>query len=50
MKKFKIHSFSHPSQIPAISSALPRSHSRGFPQDNFFPKFSIYVEHKFNTI
>ena len=50
MKKFKIHSSCHPSQIPAISSALSRSHSRGFPQENFFPKLSIYVGYKFNTV
>ena len=50
MKKFKIYSSCHPSQIPAISSALPRSHSRDFPHENFFPKLSIYVGHKFNTV
>ena len=39
MKKFKMHSSCHPSQIPAIGYALPRSHSRGF-----------NVGHKFNMV
>ena len=50
MKKFKIHSSCHPSQIPVISFAFPRSHSRDFPQENLSPKLSIYVGHKFNMV
>ena len=51
MKKFKIHlSLYQKSLTVAGCSALPPYNPRGIPQENFFPTFSIYVRHKFNTV
>ena len=51
MKKSKIHSscfMSH--KFPPAASLFLVHIPRDIPQENFFPKLSIYVGHKFNTV
>ena len=40
---------SDPHELPVALLFLVHN-LRGIPQENFFPKFSIYVGYKFNTV
>ena len=51
MKKSKIHSSCFmPHKFPPAASVFPVHIPPGIPPQNFFPKLSIYVVHKFNTV
>ena len=52
MKELKIHSsLTFPcQQLPSSPLLVAKYFPRDIPQESFFPKLSIYAEHKFYTV
>ena len=50
MKKFKYIHLVTPHKYPPTASLFLVHILRGFLEENSFPKLSIYVGHKFNTV